>query len=201
MELIKGDFLMKKLFVLVLVLFALSYGRTEPKVQNWNGWLDTVGVTDVLDSATVYYTKAFRLSDGEDVRILCKVNDTAEDGFADDSVNFEWGYQTGSLCLNSSGVLDTAWDDLMTVDTMTADSFGVAKKGVVDPTGALTRYYKQADTTNVTGYAVQSRWLVPEWDVIFRFYVVSLGGLQKGDAALDLEFQVLRRIYSQTRNR
>lgn len=190
---------MKKLFLTILLLVGLSYGTDF--VMNQNGCLDTSAINSTLDSATLYYSKTFKLSDGEDFRVVLLVDDTAESGFANDSVNFKFFYQTGSVVLNGSWVVDTAWDDLIFIDSMQAGSYGSATTGYIDSTGALTRSLGSIDTTNITGFAYMTRWLLPEWDQLIRFGFESLGGLQKDGAPLEMYVVVKRRIFVQTRNK
>lgn len=191
---------MKKLFIVLLFCAVSVYSLTfkDSTVVNWNGWLDTSSIGSVLVDGTVQYTRARSLTDGEDIRIICKVNDTAETGFASDSIYFEWGYQTGDKCLNGSDLLDTCWDDRIVIDTMNLDSLGTDNVGYTSADGSITRYYGGADTSNVTGFAIQSRWIVPEWGTMFRIWVNSLGDPSKDAAGLDLYFDVKRRKYSHT---
>ena len=53
---------------------------------------------------------------------------------------------------------------------MAGDSLGIANVGTTDSTGAVTRNIGGVDTTSVTGFAVQSRWIVPEWGEIIRYW-------------------------------
>lgn len=184
---------MKKMFLLLFVLVSLGFSVNNPKVTNWVGYLDTAIISTVLDSGTVYYGRVFNLTEYEDCRMVNMVNDTDEAGFAGDSINYIWGYQTGAIILNALNVVDTAWDDRMVVDSTAAGDFGKDTLGVVDPTGTLTRLYKYSDTLNVTGYAYQSRWIIPEWDCLWRPWAMGIGGLMNKQSAPDLRFAIIRR--------
>ena len=191
---------MKKFLLFALMLLGgTCAGNRSAIVENWNGWLDTAMVADTIDSAEVKYTKAFSLTDGENLRVLFKVSDTTDAGFADDSVNLIFGYQTGSITLNSSGDRDTLWDDQMIIDTMLTDSFGVSTNGVVGADGSLTRYWGGVDTSDVSGYACMTRWMVPEWNELIR-YVITGGANCSGDFLI-IVIEQHRRQYRQVRNR
>ena len=190
---------MKKLLLAIIFLIGFSYGTDN--VLNQNSWLDTSAINATLDSATTYYSKTYKLSDGEDLRAILLVDDTAETGFADDSTNFMFGYQTGSIILNGNWALDTCWDDEIFIDTIQAGRYGTTTRGYIDSTGALTRSITSLDSTYVTGFVYKTIWLVPEWDIVFRFWFESLGALQKDSAPLEMYTVVKRRIFVQTRNK
>lgn len=171
----------------------LSYGQS-----NYNGWLDTSGITDTLAADSIAYSSSFQLSRHEDIRLLVKVDDTTSAGFAADSVQLRYGYQTGHATLNGSGLRDTAWDELIILDTLSSDNFGSTTEGSVAFDGTLTRAWGGVDTTNVAGYAYQSRWFVPEWDVYIRFFVYGMAG-NNADAALLFYFELKRRLYVHVR--
>jgi len=170
------------------MLISMSYSID----LNWNGYGDTSIITDTLDSATIYYGGFLPMSRYENLKITVKCNDTAEAGFKNDSVNFEWGFQTGTFSKDSAGKRDTifAKEDRFIVDTMCADSFGVGTAGSINSSGTLTRSWNQAsDTSQIIGYAIQRRQFSPEWDVLIRPWAKSLGGLNKDGAPLKLIFQ------------
>ena len=178
---------------LLTVLF--SFAALVAANENYNGWLDTCIVSDTLDSAEVKYTKAFNLSKYENCRLLVLADDSATAKLGADSINFHYGYQTGTRCLDSAGVLDTAWDDRVVLDTMVADSFGTSNISTGGADGSLTRVWNQsADTLSVAGYATQSRWFVPEWDGLIRYWVEGLGTLQAEAKPIELILQHNRRI-------
>lgn len=163
---------MRKAFLAVLMLALCASAAPGP--QNWQGWLDTVSISDTLEEDTVKYTSALPITDGEDLRVICKVNDTSSDGFASDSIKMFWGYQLGNITLDSAGSVDTAWDDRITVDTLDNDSLGTENVGSTASDGTITRNWGTIDTTHVTGYGIQSRWLVPEWGVLIRYWVQGM---------------------------
>ena len=126
---------------------------------------------------------------------MVKCNDTTSTGYANDSINFEHGFQTGTMTENSLGNKDTIWssEDKFVVDTMTVDSFGVGSSGSITSDDTFTRYWNKAsDTAQVTGFAIQRRQISPEWDVLIRFYVNPLAGNLTG-APLNLIFQLDQR--------
>lgn len=181
---------MKK--ALIFVIFAFSALFAD---DNWNWLRDTLAVTSGFDSAVTVYTTALPLSGSEDIRVVVKADDTSNAGHSGDSIHFEYGYQTGSLCLDTGNNADTCWDDLVILDTFDLDSLGVSQKSYVKTGtshGTLVKYWnRHADTTHCTGYSYQSRWFVPEWDGLIRFWAT---GMQNNCAcALDLVFDVKRR--------
>ena len=183
-----------KIISIMVLLVVASFGANV----NYNGYKDVTAVTDTLGESGTAYSAVFNLSEYEDARLVVKANDTGEAGFASDSVALEYGYQTGSPTLNASGVVDTVWDGVIVIDTMLASDFGAVGAGTSASTGVMTRTWGGADTLSVTGYAVQSRWFVPEWDVLIRFFATGLAANNK-DAALDLELEVKRRVSIPTR--
>lgn len=151
--------------------------------ENWNGWRDTSAVIDTLEADTIKYSKAFSLTDGEDVRVVLLHDDTSSAGFSSDSMKVQWGYQTGCPVLDSGGSIDTIWDDFIVIDTLDDDSLGKARSvyGSVTYSGTLTREWKKrSDTLSVSGYAIQNRWFVPEWNVLIRYFVKGLTGNNAG---------------------
>ena len=178
---------MKKMLLLLIIVFGIT---AQPK--NFNGWLDTLAIREKVEEDSTRYSSAIRLSAYEDIRVLVKCDDSTSVGFASDSIDFYYGYQTGSLVLDSAGAMDTAWDNKIFIDSMQVDSFGVENIDYCDSSGNMVRRWRTADTTNLAGYAYQSRWFVPEWDVLLRFWATGLDGNLTGEE-LDLFFQILRR--------
>jgi len=169
---------------------------------NWTGYLDTVAVSGLYGTETVY-GRALVLTDYEDMEIAMKVDDTTSSGFAGDSCKFHWGYQTGACILNSSGVKDTVWqtEDMVVLDTCLTDSFGLAVKGYQEMDGTIHKTLRAVDTTSITGWAVQKRWVVPMWDIIIRPWAQGLavttteiGNVETAAKALKLQFDFLRRV-------
>lgn len=182
----------KGLWVLLLAGIALA-----GKPDNWNGYGDTVRVSGMYASQTVYGLP-MNLTDYEDMQIVMKVDDTTGTGFAGDSVAFHWGYQSGCVILNSSGAKDTVWQtmDMVVLDTCFVDSFGLMVKGKQAYDGTITKTLKGVDTTSITGWAVQKRWVVPMWDVLIRPWAQGLGGknIKTNAKCLKLQFDFIRRL-------
>ena len=175
---------MKSKFIVLLLLAATLCVAGE----NYSGFLDTTSITETLTTGTTVYTDPYKLSKFEDIRLIVKCDDTTSAVFATDSVAFFYGYQTGTIVLDSAGARDTIYDDPMTIDSMLASEFGTLGSGTMTAAGVLTRTWGGADTLSVTGYAVQSRWFVPEWDYLIRFWVTALGdNLQASPLVLFLE--------------
>lgn len=179
--------MVKTLFVVLLFVFAVLAGPNTSGPSNWRGYLDTAGISSILTAGTVRYTAPMVLSDGEDVRILCKVRDTVTAGFATDSLVFAWGYQVGSITLDSAGKRDTVWQatDRIVVDTVDVDSMGKGTIGTTAAAGTVTQTWNRAsDTLSVSGYAIQSRWVVPPWGTLIRFWANGLTGQRQGKAVV-----------------
>ena len=179
------------MILLMAVFFVFGY-------ENYNGWDVSYGISDTLGAGEYSYTAASRLSQYEDIRVIVKCDDTTTAGFASDSVAIEYGYQTGTVTLNSAGNKDTLWDDLIVIDTMLDSDFGTVGSGTVASSGVLTHTWGGADTLSVSGYATQSRWFVPEWDFLIRFFVKGLAG-NNADDNLELYLEPKRRIYIPTK--
>ena len=189
--------MIKQLLTILFITFATFATNND----NWNWLLDIGEIEDTLTNGVTGYTEAFNLSNGEDTRVLLMVDDTSSAGFASDSVNIVWGYQTGSMVINTSNVVDTLWDDHITIDTCVTDSFGVSVHGSVASDGSLTREWNQrSDTSSVTGYAVQSRWFIPEWDMVIRFWSTGVTG-NNGDSELLLRIAYKQRLWSNVKVR
>jgi len=180
--------MLNKFIVFLVLIIALGFAG-----ENYNGYLDTVLVSDTLGAGDAFYSAAMNLSEDEDIRLLVKANDTSEAGLTDDSIAIYYGYQTGKETLGSDGEAYNAWDGEMIIDTMLASEFGAVGSGTIEASGTLTRTWGGADTTNVSGFAYQSRWFVPEWDHRIRFFVKGLAANKKG-SALHLVLEVGRRL-------
>jgi hypothetical protein len=182
----------------VIVLAAGLFAQTE----NYAGWGDT-SVLTTFRADSLKYSRAFLLSQYENLRVDFMVNDTDAAGFVSDSVKAYWGIQTGHPCLNSSGVVDTVWNhDLViadTIDLLTTTNAG-PKYFAMDSAGNYANTRKSIDTTNVTGFAVQSRNISPYWDVYVRCFAKGLTGNNKG-SMLSARFALYRRVGQNTRSR
>ena len=178
---------MKKL--LITLIFAMSaFGSTK----NWTG-IDTCAIHGFTGTA-IKYSKVFRLTDFEDMRLLVLVDDTSSSGFSGDSVDMNYGYQLGHKTMNDTGGFDTSWQQLVLLDSIKADSFGLGKTDTssVDSTGTLfsSSNLGRADTLDVTGWASASTWFVPEWAVFVRFWVNGRGRNVTGSSVQTwLDFQ------------
>lgn len=180
------------LFLLVMTCFVIAEDR------NFKG-IDTLGFSGNFSASvdSIRYTRPALLSNGEDIRWIMAVDDTSSVGFSADSTVLAWGFQTGTIILNSSldmSTRDTIWDERIVIDTMDVDSFGKAGVGKVDSSGALTRtWQKRADTTSISGFACQSRWFVPEWDVLIRGWAHGVTGNKTTDKQKAYLFNIRRR--------
>lgn len=186
---------MFKILMLAAFLPVIALGQIWSDGNNRTlGYKDTVRVpTFKADSFRV--TAAWPLSMFEHCRFVVAAADTDTAGFAGDSISFRWGYQSGTIMLNASGLRDTTWDgNRVVVDTFTRDS--TACVPVYVGLGGLTTYtrtLKRIDTLNVTGYAVQSRVIQPEWDVVVRLWFQGLTANNKG-SFLKLMATMVRRV-------
>lgn len=185
--------MIKRLIFILLPLVVMAQ-------ENYNGLGDTAYILDTLQTDTLKYTKVFLLSANENLRVIIKTDDTSTAGFASDSIAFDFGYQTGEVVYNSAGTRDTAWDDRMQIDSMVGDSFGVANVGTTDADAVLTRYYGGVDTSSVSGFAIKSRLIVPEWGTLIRFWAKGRPTNRKGKILL-LCFDLKRRQYSNVRSK
>lgn len=193
---------LKKLIARALI-FALVFGPVAALAEtstNWNGYQDTVSLPTFSSTNTVYSTRTFSLTDFDMVRVVLQVNDTSSAGFASDSVNLVWGYQTFSLCLNSSGVADTCYAPKVLVDTCRTAAFGTMATWTLDANSIAATPVKNVDTLSCTGFAVQTRTFAPEWDVNYRLWVTGITGNRVG-SPLKLMFTNLRRIYRGSRGK
>jgi hypothetical protein len=183
-----------KTLISLLILSTASMAA----ISNQSGYLDTTKVRVRSDS--LYYSRGFDLSGSEDIRAILMVNDTSSVGFASDSINIQWGYQTFSLVMNSSGRADTAFDQRICLDTITTAVLGnlPAAIGSSGSDGSITRSTKVVDTLSVTGYATQSKWFLPEWDVGIRFWYKGLTGNKKASSVVG-RVGVQRRQYINVR--
>jgi len=167
---------------------------------NYSGYRDTVAVTAFnADSSGV--TRAFELSQFENLRVHAMANDTSSAGYDGDSIQFQWGIQLGDIVINSSAKRDTTWLEKILVDTfdiMTAGNL-VAPVKTTDSLGFVGQARLFIDTSNVTGYAIQSRAVVPYWAPIFRFWYAGIGDNITG-SYVRLIFGQTRRQYSVVHN-
>lgn len=193
---------MKKLILIILILSTINAKTFRDSIlTNWNGYLDTTSISSALATGTIRYGSAFPLTDGENIRLICMVDDTAETGFADDSILFEWGIVVGNVVLNANNALDTSWKVVnpIVIDTMDVDSFGNVRYSYFGTDGSYTTRTKLIDTTTVTGFAVEDVLISPEWSGLFKPFAKGLGGKQRLGKALKFRFAIIRRQYQQVR--
>ncbi|RPJ55950.1 MAG: hypothetical protein EHM12_11320 [Dehalococcoidia bacterium] len=186
---------MKTKLLLIFLVFVCLAQSTNKKIMNWKGWGDTVSIRQIQDTGVFYYSRALSITDGEDFTLMCKCNDTTSAGFASDSLNFMWGYQLGNPSLTSTGVVDTVWSksDCFIVDTITTDSLGTGRIGYTSPGGAINRYYRGIDTSSISGYAIQDRWVVSEWKPLIRFWMSPISVKHKKGSYVKTIFQLTQR--------
>jgi len=183
------------LFVLLLAVasFAQNY-------DNWNGWGDTARVNNLYKDTTIY-TKWMPLSAMENLRIAAYFRDTSTAGFGSDSVNVEWGIQTGHPAWTTTTTRSIKWcvAPVLIVDTcnmLTAANFVVSPMSL-DASYLFVNPHKSIDSSSISGWAYQTRNFPPEWDVYFRFYAHALTGT-KNTKRLSVVFQSIRRLTAKT---
>jgi hypothetical protein len=186
--------------VLLLLLTLASLGYPLEVAHNYYGYLDTIQMPACSSTVTVYGKKALSLTDFNKVRVIFQVDDTSSAGFASDSVNVKWGYQTYSFCLNSAGAVDTCFSPRVTVDTCAKAQFGTFTLQTLAATGIATVPTKCVDTSFCTGWAVQSRSFTPEFDVYMRFWMTGIAG-NKTLAPIKAQFTVIRQVFTPVRSR
>jgi len=136
------------------------------------------------------------------MRFYAMADDTSEVGYASDSILFKWGFQIGNIVKNSSAAFDTTWGEKVLVDTFDIGTAGnlVEQELKIDTLLGVTAQLRDfIDTTYVTGFAVQDRYIPsPNWGPIFRFYYAGLTGNITG-SYVKLVFGQSRRTYSNVR--
>lgn len=188
---------MKNTVFFLLILAIAGYAQFDGKTRGTNitQWTDTVLITGLKEAGTVRYsTVLYDISADQPMRIIAMVNDTDAAGLTADSVNVQWGYQTGCRVLNASGLVDTAWYNRVTVDTLVTASFGTMAVSTISPNGAPTMAtLKNTDTLSVTGWAVQPRPISPLWDEFMRIWANGLAGTNLS-SGLKLKFLVKQQV-------
>ena len=194
---------MKKISLLLLLFTSLCFSWSKnDATDNWSG-IDTANTANLYAKYdTVKFSKVFKLTAGEHIRVILKANDTTTVRFAGDSIGIRWGYQTMCPCNNSSSVSDTCADQLIKLDSLLPGGMTDISTivGYVDADGVITRSNGYSDTVKCSGYATQTKWFQPEWDVYIRFWVRGIANNKK-TVAVPAIIDVQRRQYSQTRSR
>jgi hypothetical protein len=162
---------MRKFLILSLTLCAALFAQS----LNTNGYLDTAWILGSSGTNLTYTTKLFPLTKFEDIRVICRADDTSETGFGSDLINFGWGYRTGTVGLSKSGTLDTFFTAITAVDTL----------------------IKTDDTTGAWLY--QTKKISPDFDQYIQFFAQGIGS-HSTDSAVKINFQVVRRLWVPSRN-
>lgn len=162
----------------LFVLLALCATAANAQVKNWMGYLDTT-ILWVAGTDTIRYSKVYKATEGAASAVVVMANDTASAGFASDSTRLVYGYQVGCPVINGSGLIDTAWGMLDTLDTLCASGYGTnVGGGRYDiATDLITETWGKADTSMVTGYAYQIRPVRPyNWAPLYRVWINGITG-------------------------
>lgn len=184
----------KILFIAIIALLELAIMSDKCHANNnWRGTLDTAKIHDVLGEDSLIYTSWLWLGKGENLRIICKADKKGDAGFASDSLEFDWGFQVGTIVRDSAGNLDTLADmKRIKLDAFSTDSLG---KGPYEKTqDTLYTYGNQnlgVDTSSVSNWAVQNLLAIPEWSPLIRFWV--MGNTDITADTLDIEFELHQR--------
>ena len=184
---------MKKI-LMILALALCVFGQAN---ENWNGYGDTSLVAS-FRADSLKYSKTFKLSSMENCRFDVYAADTGAAGFANDSVSFIWGIQTGHYAFTSASarVPTITWAQQLLVDTFTISSANCTPARMV-LSSSQGYVYDQTlttiDTSSVPGWAYQSRAVSPEWDQVYRFWFKGLTG-NNVSGFLKLTAQAVRRI-------
>lgn len=195
---------MKRICLLLLLSVSACLAWTKSDATDaWTG-IDTANTFNTYAKYdTLKFTKAFKLSQFENLTVNVLTNDTTSAGFASDSVGVRWGYQLLSPCSSTSSI-DTCFDQqIFKVDSILTANFGAytARIGTYGPDGTITRTDGLVDTLGPTGYATQKRNISGlEWDVYIRFWVKGIGNNKK-TTAVPVKFNVLRRPYQAVRSK
>ena len=178
---------------IVLMLACLGFSQT----LNWTGYGDTSNIANFRADSTKY-SKAFPLSQWENLRLDVIFDDTTAAGRGSDSVNFYYWLEYGHLALTLANKVDTIWSTqdpvvIDTVNTLTAANFTAVSR-ILANDGTYIYPLKTIDTLSfpVGGGSLQSRNFPQDWDMLFRVGHKGLTGNNK-DAMLKLRDNVVRR--------
>ena len=182
-----------KQILIVLMLACLGFSQT----LNWTGYGDTSNIANFRADSTKY-SKAFPLSQWENLRLDVIFDDTTAAGRGSDSVKFYYWIEYGHLALTLANKVDTIWNTqdpvvVDTVDALTADNFKAVSRVLADD-GTYDYPLKTIDTISFAagGGSVQSRNFPQDWDMFFRVGFKGVTGNNK-DAMLKLRANVIRR--------
>jgi hypothetical protein len=192
---------MKKLIALFVILAA---GMVSAQTENYGAWKDTTGIVGLV-SDSLKYGSVMKLSPYDQTAFIVAANDTDAAGFANDSINFSWGYRLGWTTMNANGKLDTVWKYRVIVDTFditTAGNrivFGTTSTTTDMTTGKEVYLPKKIDTLNVTGMAVQATPITPIWAPLIQPWAKGLTGNNLG-SPVKIFVTIQHRLYQPVRN-
>ena len=169
---------MSKKISAVFFVIVLAFA-SQAQESNWNGYGDTAVIRTTVDSAEIVYTsKVFNLGKGRFNRVTVMGRDSTTAGFYLDSLEFDYGYRSGRLVLDSGTVttgrktnVDTAWDVRVKLGTFSSANFGVMREANIDSLGVLSIGTVNTDTLGVDGFAVMSVQYAPLWDVLLQYWL------------------------------
>lgn len=181
---------MRHLICLFIALFSFS---VSAQMQNWKGYLDTT-IMWVAGTSTMKFSKVYTLTEAENMSLVTMANDTSEVRLGADSTRIVYGYQVGNIVINGSGVKDTAWAVLDTIDTLCASGYQSAEGGGrILSDGTISETWGKADTLSVSGYATQTRPIQPYWGTLIRFWYQGITG-NSAVSSIKVVAALLRRV-------
>lgn len=190
-----------KHLLLILAFACLGYSQT----LNWTGYGDTANIADFRADSTKY-TKAFPLSQWENLRLDVLFDDTSAAGRGSDSAKFYYWLEYGHEALSLANAKDTVWSKqdpvvVDTIDALTAGNFSATSR-VLASDGTYSYPLKTIDTLSfaVGGGSLQSRNFPQDWDVYVRVGFKGLTGNNK-DAMLKLRASIVRRQVNNVRSK
>lgn len=190
-----------KQILIVLMLACLGFSQT----LNWTGYGDTSNIANFRADSTKY-SKAFPLSQWENLRLDVLFDDTTASGRGSDSVKFYYWVEYGHPILTLANKVDTAWgtrDPVVvdTVDALTSANFSATSR-VLQSDGTYSYPLKTIDTLSfaIGGGSLQSRSFPQDWDVLFRIGFKGVTGNNK-DAMVNLRISIDRRQVNNVRSK
>lgn len=170
---------------------------------NYSGWKDTAAVNGWRGTASGT-TRAFELSQYENIRFYACAVDTHIVGYGSDSIHFQWGIEIGDVIQNRSGFRDTSWQERIIIDTFNIRTSAnlVKQYKVIDSSGTVYNLNSFIDTIGVAGWAVQDRnpFNGMPWAPIFRYWYIGMAGNRTADGYIPLMFGQSRRVYLNVHN-